>query len=71
MICPECGVGELRVTHTYRAHEEASTRTKACTHCKQKFTEVLLLQRADRRGQGAAAVATRIRLNAVIARHRS
>lgn len=61
MICPSCVIGVLRVTHTYKAGERASTRTKVCPSCEQKYTEVILLQEANGRGQGAAAVAAQIK----------
>jgi transcriptional regulator NrdR family protein len=68
--CPECGVGLLRVTHTYTAIEgKSSTRTKRCTECGQRYTEVLQLEKAEKRGQGAAAVASRIRQKAIEARY--
>ena len=60
MICPECGIGKLKVTNTYRATEQASTRSKVCLHCGQRFTEVLRLTPANKRGEGAAAVARQL-----------
>ncbi len=61
MKCPACGIGELRVTNCYRAHERASTRSKVCNHCGQRFTETLILEEANKRGEGAAAKAARLR----------
>ena len=61
MKCPECGKGELRVTHCFQAHERASTRTRVCNECGEKYTEVRELLPARRRGEGAAAVAAKLR----------
>lgn len=61
MKCPACKTGELRVTNTYSAGDRASTRSKVCLNCGQRYTETLLLEPANRRGEGAAAVASRLR----------
>ena len=64
MICPSCSEGELRVTNTYRATESASTRSKVCLACGERFTEVLCLSPARRRGEGAAAIASALKREA-------
>lgn len=59
--CASCG-GELVVTHTYSAGSASQARTLKCRRCGQKFTQVsFLLGPANKRGEGAEAVAARLR----------
>ncbi len=61
MRCPSCKKGTLKVTHTYSV-PSGYTQRRECDHCLVVATSTVLLTNIDPvRGQGAKAMATRLR----------
>lgn len=60
MRCQKCG-GDIPVTHTVRALETAIVRSRKCVACGQRYTEVGIIEPANKYGEGYWAVAKKLR----------
>lgn len=62
MKCPNCNSKNVYVTHSYSAGTEGSTQRRECRDCDMIFTTAtVILTMNPRRGEGASAVADRMR----------
>ena len=60
MRCESCG-GRLLVTHTYVASNLCKTSRLTCEGCHLIYTKIAHVERCNGRGEGAYAVAQKLR----------